>query len=221
MTDFTFDAISRKIEGVSRADVLNFEDSREVGWRDANEQISKFEYLIAMIKRNVRFVPVNFRILDVGCGTADLYCYLSQTDRKYDYTGIDLVKESIRKAQKRYPELKKKLIVGDFLDHEFKQKFDVVVANGLFHWKGQIDEKVYLEYVQNVIKKMFELSKYGVVFNMITPAPSFFNPDQFYVRDFHSFFVFLYGLTRQVEISTSYPAWDVNIGLFKNRYVAL
>jgi SAM-dependent methyltransferase len=218
MTDFAFDAISRKIESVSRADVLRYEDSREVGWRNGQEQISKFEHLLAMIKRNVRFVPIGFRLLDVGCGTADLYCYL---DKVYDYTGIDLVKESIRKAQKRYPELKKKLIVGNFLEQGFKQEFDLVVANGLFHWKGEIDENDYREYMQKAIKKMFELSKYGVVFNIITPAPSYFNPDQFYVRDFHSFFAFLYGLTRQVEISTSYPAWDVNIGLFKNRYVAL
>lgn len=221
MANTSFEKISKTIESVSRMDTLAYNDAREVGWRNTDEQVEKFKYLIAIILRNMRFIPIGFKILDVGCGTADLYGFISQTQGKYDYTGIDLVKESIQKARKRYPELKKKLIVGDFLDYRFNEEFDIVLANGLFHWKGDLDEKVYLEYVEKVIAKMFSLVRYGVVFNMITPAPSYFNSDQFYIRDFQSFFAFLYGLTRQIEILTSFPAWDINIGLFKNRYVEL
>ncbi|RQV97263.1 class I SAM-dependent methyltransferase [bacterium] len=221
MGEFNFEVICKTLEDVSRSDTLQFDDSREVGWRDVHEQQDKFMYLVRMMKQHLRFIPVDFKILDVGCGTADLYHFMTTKKQFCDYTGIDLVKESIRKARKRYPELKGKLIVGNFLEHQFKKQFDVVLANGLFHWKGNVESEYYFEYVKKSLLKMYDLAKCGVVFNLITPSPSYYNQNQFYIKNFHSFFAFLYGLTRQIEMSTSYPAWDINIGLFKNRWVEI
>lgn len=69
-------------------------------------------------------------ILDLGCGTGDLAFEIKKTGA--DVTGLDLSNAMIKKAQKKYPEIK--FIAGNAEDFTFDERFDAVFSNAALHW---------------------------------------------------------------------------------------
>jgi SAM-dependent methyltransferase len=70
------------------------------------------------------------RVLDVGCGTADILSVMPRVD----YTGFDISKSYIGKARKRWGELGQ--FHAQLLNDEIIQgldKFDLILATGLLH----------------------------------------------------------------------------------------
>lgn len=71
------------------------------------------------------------KVLDIGCGPADILSYLP----KVDYTGLDLSPEYIRSAQKRFG-AKGRFCCGDVGQATIEGEhgtFDLVLANGVLH----------------------------------------------------------------------------------------
>jgi SAM-dependent methyltransferase len=69
-------------------------------------------------------------LIDLGCGTADLYEFI--TTKGYDYTGVDISNDMLKQARSRYP--KGYFIQGDVTKSipEINKKYDVVFLNMLF-----------------------------------------------------------------------------------------
>ncbi len=72
-------------------------------------------------------------ILDLGCGTGDLAKNLF--DRGIHVVGIDKSANMISQAQNKYPKIP--FYVNDALDLPFKNTFDAVFSNAVFHWIKQ------------------------------------------------------------------------------------
>lgn len=99
-------------------------------------------------------------ILDVGCGTGDLYEYLLQFDQ-VKYLGIDVFEEGVKKAQQKFPA--GKFIVEDFLTADL-EKSDFVFSSGALTTKLHSDN---YQILSTWVKKMWELTKVGMVFNVL------------------------------------------------------
>jgi SAM-dependent methyltransferase len=80
------------------------------------------------------------KILDVGCGPANILSYLPPVD----YTGIDLNEKHIAFARKKYSD-RGRFIVGNAADNlgQEEKQFDIVNASGLLHHLAD-DEAVSL-----------------------------------------------------------------------------
>ncbi len=80
----------------------------------------------------ISFIPLNKQqcILDLGCGTGDLTQKLSEISSCI--IGIDASKEMIQAAKKKYPHLN--FEVMDACHLQWKNQFDVVFSNAVFHW---------------------------------------------------------------------------------------
>lgn len=126
-------------------------------------------------------------VLDVGCGTGDLAPFLRKLGIK-DYLGIDIFKKAIKKARGKYP--KEKFINGDFLNWEFKDKFDFVFGSGILTTKLHSDNYSILK---AMVKKMWKLSRQGIVFNVLL---------QRYPED-QARYLFLYSRKKVIEICAS------------------
>ncbi len=141
-------------------------------YRSAFEEhgVSPASLLWSKGKQKVRFevlcAPWNIagkKILDVGCGFADLYQFLTDKGISVDYTGIELLPEFVQIARRRYPDAK--IIEGDFLEalSEQGEKFDVAIASGTFNVLPQtVPLQAYKNYVLECIRKMVEVSRQGV-----------------------------------------------------------
>jgi len=101
-------------------------------------------------------------LLDVGCGFADLYSWLSGHDLPVDYTGIDLSPDILNKGIELNPDLN--LLQGEIFDFDWPpQSFDWVLLSGTLNW----DLADNGEYARRVIAQMYRLCRKGVAFNML------------------------------------------------------
>src|SRR5437763_714550 len=98
------------------------DDSRSCDYGSDDSQRRKFDVLAGVAD------AAGARVLDVGCGLAHYADYLEARCRDVDYVGIDLSSEMIAAARRRRPDLD--LRVGNALDVDTAERFDVVSANG-------------------------------------------------------------------------------------------
>ena len=103
----------------------------------------------------------NERVLDLGCGPAQILSLLP----KVEYTGIDTSEEYIKTAKLRFPSGR---FICSHFDHSTKLtgKYDVVFALGLIH---HLDEKTSINLIvnaSNVLKEGGQLITFdNVIYN--------------------------------------------------------
>ena len=92
------------------------------------------------------------KVLDLGCGQGKEILYLAQLG--HDVTGIDISSVAINQmlVRAKTKGLKSKGIIGDVLDYEIKEKFDLILLVGLLHFtRGDENRRMLLERVENSI----------------------------------------------------------------------
>lgn len=118
-------------------------------------------------------LPQAKSIADVGCLNGDTFGAIQQ---KYDvrYTGIDIDRNAIAIAEKRYPEAD--FVVGDFMSPSFQhKKSDVVLALNLFdHFE---DWKLALRNLKRLSSRYINVSSL-----LRLNGPSLVEPDQSFIH---------------------------------------
>ena len=101
------------------------------------------EKIVKALKNEGRFKTV----LEVGPGMGVLSDLLL-SNKEYTTWLIDIDKESIQYLQEKYPELKERLILGDFLNLDFNQLFNdkiAIIGNFPYNISSQILFKILEE----------------------------------------------------------------------------
>lgn len=70
------------------------------------------------------------RILDVGCGNGDLTAKIAAAGALT--TGIDFLKETIRQAKQKYPDMN--IQVANACHYRSEEPFDAVFSHAVLHW---------------------------------------------------------------------------------------
>jgi len=130
---------------------------RAADWSDRRAQELRFEVLVNNVALNGR------SLLDVGCGTGDLWDFLRKRGIQADYLGVDLLDKMIEAACKRHPDarfLAIDIFQPDSLPGEL---FDVVFASGVFN----LDVGNNRDFLPRAIARLIELSADTTVFNLL------------------------------------------------------
>lgn len=93
---------------------------------------SRDEYIYNMLKLFCRFAGrrLSGTLLDVGCGNGHTLLLFEEKAKEIHPYGIDLSKEAIKIAASRLK--RTQLIRGNFLEHQFSEKFNVILGLGTF-----------------------------------------------------------------------------------------
>ena len=158
--------MKQKISAYSREDIYKnnslyktfLELQIDDGWPYA-DKIENFEQMMK-ISEYTDTPIAGHSILDVGSGTGDLYEYLLQFDQ-VEYLGIDIFEEGVKKAQEKFPAAH--FEVADFLIADLEPA-DFVFSSGALTTKLHTDN---YEILYQWVKKMWELTKVGLVFNVL------------------------------------------------------
>lgn len=78
------------------------------------------------VSRELAFLQ-NKKILDLGCGTGTLIEYI----RLRDYLGVDVNKNFIKLARKKYPQFKFKVL--DIVNKKIEENFDYILIMNVLH----------------------------------------------------------------------------------------
>jgi SAM-dependent methyltransferase len=145
-------------------------DPRSLGWGEGGRerQNLRFKELIAIQNFLSNSVA---SILDVGCGFADFFEYLSSNHLPIEYAGIDINPKLLEVAREIHG---RNLMVAqcDILDEKQLEAncsiraSDIVVASGIFNFK--LDGQDQLSYIEAMLRKMYDMSNYGVAVDFMT-----------------------------------------------------
>jgi SAM-dependent methyltransferase len=121
-----------------------------------------------------------FSILDVGCGYGSALQPLKEKSENFTYVGIDLVAAMIVEAKKSYPN--QRFICGDLLEETFAETFDYVICNGILTQKLSSQHSMMLEYMQQLVSKMFSICRIGISFNIMSLYSNYQVENLFYMN---------------------------------------
>jgi cyclopropane fatty-acyl-phospholipid synthase-like methyltransferase len=126
--------------------------SEIVGWSSKKEQEIRFKVLLDVGFKN------GDTILDFGCGLGALYEYMSKRYDSFNYIGVDVNDDFIKKCEKKFPNVNFKTI-KDISDVNYF--YDWFIASGAF--------TVYtpIKNMMETIKIAHKQAKYGMAVNFL------------------------------------------------------
>lgn len=146
-------------------------DPKTLGWGGGKEkQFHRFEAL--------RQIGISEKdsVLDVGCGFGDLYGYLQMKGWKGEYLGVDINEKLLEVSKEIFPGINVKVL--DIEETAVDFKYDWVIASGIFNAK--LLEENNSEYIERMLKKMFEIANKGVASDFLSTYVDFQHPDAFH-----------------------------------------
>jgi len=149
-------------------------------------------------------------LLDLGCGWGGLYKYCLLNDFNVDYTGIDVVESMIEYGKKKF--INGNFFVGNALDLDFKNKFDYVVGNGLLPLIINNNIPQTEKYVKKLIRKMFEICKYGIAFNLMSSRVNYMADKLYYTSPVEILNFCLDEISPRVRLDHSYTCLNRKSG---------
>lgn len=91
------------------------------------------------------------RILDIGCGPANMLDYLPEN---IDYVGFDDSESYIRNAKLKYEKKSYSFFCkGVNLAEDFKEKFDIIMANAILHHLDDKEAEKLIAFASKNLKK--------------------------------------------------------------------
>jgi SAM-dependent methyltransferase len=142
-----------------------------VDWNSIESQQLRFDILSKVI-----LTDGHFSILDFGCGFGSMYDYYRTKKLELNYTGYDISEEMISEAKKRNGNDERTKWLTSLNDNE---KYDYVVASGIFNVKLNNENDVWLKYIIETINKLNQFSISGFSFNVLTKYS-----DKEFVKDY-------------------------------------
>ena len=132
-----------------------------VGWKNQEAQEIRFTQLMKVI-----YTPPPFSINDLGCGTGDLFSFLSKGTTSFSYHGYDVMPEMIALAREQHNTSDATFNV--IADSNEMLTSDYTFASGIFNLKFNSSDESWREYIISTLHVMNEKSAKGFAFNALT-----------------------------------------------------
>jgi SAM-dependent methyltransferase len=162
--------------------------------------------------------PGEYSLLDVGCGYGALADLIAVKKLHLKYTGIDIVEEMINEGERRHPD--QTFICGDIMDIEIG-KYDFVVCNGILTQKLSASTLEMNQFAHKLIKKLFDASKCGVAFNIMSTYVNYQKDNLYYRNPAELLAWCMSELTPHIKLDSAYDLWyEYTVYLYKDYGVA-
>lgn len=182
-------------------------DPRTLGWGKGGRQEIRFSVLSAEALKNP-----TCSVLDIGCGFADLFSYLTRKGWSGTYTGVELSPMLISEAKKTAPSAR--FILGDITDVKDQiPKHDYVIACGVCNHR--LENQDTKTYVMEFIKNCFELSKTCLCMDFMSSFVDF-EAEGAWHTDPRWLLLETRALSRRVSIRADYMPYEFAMFLYKN-----
>lgn len=123
---------------------------RALGWGCSQDQEERFRVLCEQIDFQGKTV------MDLGCGFADFYGYLTNRKIACRYIGVDLIPEFIACCEKTYPEASF-LHANVMLEPDRLPKADIVITTGTLNLK--LEHMDNFDYTKDFLQLAFSKAK--------------------------------------------------------------
>jgi SAM-dependent methyltransferase len=197
-------ADTSKITAYHQARIAEYglRSSMALGWNTVASQRIRFDVLAGIGEMS------NHSVLDAGCGRGDLRVHLGLRYPGITYTGIDQMEPFIRLAQKQYGHIPRTTFLTGNIENDQLPPCDYVLCSGALNYKN-----VNPRFIYQIIKKLFDTSKLGLGFNLLSKTGyppgdlSAYNPELMmdYCRT----------LSKKVKLIEGYQEGDYTIYMYQ------
>lgn len=149
------------------------------------------------------------RVLDLGCGLGHLYPFILQKCGAVDYTGVDIVPETVAVAARRHPEAR--FLCRDVLVDPLAEEFDYVLLNGVFN-NVSAGSAAYLE---ALTRAAYACCRGGLAFNFVSTYVNTTDPEMAYHDPVAVLGFCLTNLSRRVLLHHHYDRCDVVVFVYR------
>ena len=170
----------RLISAACEEELLKYGDSfRGAGYtKSAQEAEERYALMLNVVREKQELVSV----LDFGCGLAHMKDHIERhaTYRNVRYSGLDISSTYLGTAKARHPDTP--FIWMDVLESDDGlPDYDYVVLNGLFNYRGPIDEQSMLRYWQQLTSVVYRHCRRGMAFNVMSKIVEWEREDLFHL----------------------------------------
>lgn len=179
-----------------------------VGWKNEEAQSVRFQQLVKLIDQRGN----RFSLNDLGCGTADFFPFLKETNFQFVYRGYDVMPEMIQEANRRFdklPDVSLK-IIGTAQEMEVA---NYTIASGIFNIRFNADNDSWLKYIRETLSFMDEKSLDGFAFNVLTKYSDeeFMKKELYYADPCEMFDYCKKNFSKNVALLHDYGQFDFTI----------
>jgi ubiquinone/menaquinone biosynthesis C-methylase UbiE len=175
---------------------------QSLNWGSKESQEKRFQVLTEI------GIKQGDTVLDVGCGLADYYSWLTLNFGTVGYQGIDITPSMVEACKKKYPRID--FSIGTVFNVPVEpSSIDYVVASGIFYLRKE-NPQYYLE---KTIAKMFSIAKKGIAFNSLSTWTQKQELSEFYA-DPLLVVKFCQSLSNKVVLRHDYHPGDFTIYLY-------
>jgi len=182
-----------------------------VDWPNKEDVDTRFKIMTDIVINK----DINNKILDFGCGCGHLYEYILKNNLNITYSGLDISPKFYELCKTKFPN--QKFYNIDILKDcsDSIKNVDYIVINGVFTEKRDLTDKDMWIFMTDSIKKLFQIAKIGIVFNLMTPIVDYKDDKLFYVSFDKLGFYLKENLSRNFIINNNYKLWEYSVYVYK------
>jgi SAM-dependent methyltransferase len=176
-------------------------ESRSVGWKTPESQRLRFEKLVQVVQDRKEAITVT----ELGCGYGALFPFLIEAG--FDvrvFLGYDISSAMLDAARNSVKDSRAEFIHAPEVTH----RADYTFASGIFNVRFDIEEDLWLSYVERTLDNMNDHSEKGFSFNMLTTYVDYREKHLFYGNPFHFFDVCRKRFSKKVSLLHDYDLWE-------------
>jgi SAM-dependent methyltransferase len=170
----------RVISLACEQDLARYGDSfRGAGYtKSAAEAAERYALMLGLLREPYGTPSV----LDLGCGLGHLLDFIESRPQYQgvQYAGLDISPKYVTAARARHPG--HNFLLMDVLENDRDlPKFDYVILNGLFNYRGSMSVDSMLTYWQQLVAVAFNHCRVGIAFNVMSKLVDWERDDLFHL----------------------------------------
>ncbi len=181
--------------------------ARGMDWKDEASQRLRFAVLCEGCDLRDKSVH------EIGAGAGHLVDFLAGRGIDAAYSGSDLSGKMVAAARARHPEVSFER--RDLLRDPRLERFDVVLASGVFNVKLHHSDEEWWRYVRKMIHAMFALCREVTAFNLMTDQVDFRSETLFYANPADILDFCRHELSRYVTLRLDYPLHEYTVHVYR------
>jgi SAM-dependent methyltransferase len=151
------------------------------------------------------------KILDFGCGLADLYAYCQSRYKSVEYLGIDINPTLVAECRRRYPKTDIRCV--NILTDKLRDRVDFVILSGTFNYPfRKVDN---YEFVESVLSELFNQCECGIAADFFSTSVDYRDERLFYA-DPTRIFEIARRLSRRVLLRHDYFPFEFCVYIYKD-----
>lgn len=177
-------------------------DSRSVGWNSPESQEMRFLQMAKVIDKSQESISIN----ELGCGYGEFYKYLKDANYPVsEFIGYDISQAMLDAAREYLGEDEAvKLVHHD----QVNQMADYTFTSGIFNVRFKEDPEAWINYIKDTLKCMYNNSRKGIAFNLLTKYVDFEAENLYYADPAFYFDFCKTELSRYVTLVHDYPLYE-------------